>query len=144
MLCKSCSYGTERLIVKEWHSLSTDEWTAQDLAVVVESMLTPGVTRSLPEAWHGEYTLERAREWVQERDREGATLLVVERSSRMPVGLVILFEIDHEDDDSAEVHLGYLLAESAWGLGLASELICGLVECCRTAGVASLVGGVER
>jgi ribosomal-protein-alanine N-acetyltransferase len=144
MISKSCSYETERLLVTKWHGLSADEWTSQDLAVVVQSMLTPAVTRSLPEPWQGEYTLERARGWVQERDEEGATLLVIERSSKRPAGLVILFEIEQEGDAGPEVRLGYLLAESAWGRGLATELIHGLVEWSKDAGIGSLVGGVAR
>ncbi len=42
------------------------------------------------------------------------------------------------------MRLGYLLAERAWGKGIASELIRGLVEWCRKSGIASIVGGVER
>jgi RimJ/RimL family protein N-acetyltransferase len=130
--------------VKEWHSLSPDEWKAQELPAFVMSLMTPGVTRSLPEPWQGEYTLKRAREWVQERDIESTTLLIVDRSSRMPIGLVILFEEDHEGDGRIRVRLGYMLMESMWGKGIASELIQGLVKWCRNAGVASIVGGVER
>lgn len=144
MRCKTCSFVTQRLLVKEWHSLSADEWIPQDLADVVKTMLTTRVTRALPAAWQGAYTVERAQEWIKERDREGATLIVVERSSRMPVGLLILFEEDQGGVGGAEVRLGYVLAESAWGKGLASELVHGFVEWCRQAAVAAIVGGVER
>jgi RimJ/RimL family protein N-acetyltransferase len=130
--------------VKEWHSLSADEWTPQDLADVVKTMLSVRVTRSLPTAWQGAYTVERAHEWIKERDREGATLLAVERSSQLPAGLVILFEECDHGVDGAKVRLGYLLAESAWGKGMASELVRGFVGWCRKAGVSSIVGGVER
>ena len=143
-LCRTCSFVTQRLVVKEWHSLSADEWTPQDLADVVKTMLTTRVTRSLPPTWQGAYTRERAHEWVKERDREGVTLLAVERSSRMPVGLVILSERNHEGVGGAEVRLGYLLAEATWGRGLAGELVQGFVEWCRKARVATVVGGVAR
>jgi RimJ/RimL family protein N-acetyltransferase len=141
MICKSCSFHTERLIVKEWHSLAPEEWEDQEAANFVMSLMTPGVTQSLPEAWQGEYTLKRAREWVHERDNESTTLLVIDRSSRMPIGLVILYEEDQ--DGGIRVRLGYMLMESMWGKGLASELIRGLVEWCRNAGVVSIVGGVN-
>jgi RimJ/RimL family protein N-acetyltransferase len=62
----------------------------------------------------------------------------------MVVGFIILFEIDHGVADGAEVRLGYVLAESAWGRGLASELVHGFVEWCRKADVARIVGGVDR
>lgn len=144
MICKSCSFATERLLVKEWHSLTAREWTVQDLAAVVQSMLTPSVTQSLPEPWQGKYSLARARAWVQERDEEGATLLIIDRASREAVGVVILFEIEHEETARVELRLGYLLAESAWGRGLATELIRGVVEWCRGVGIGSIVGGVAR
>ena len=96
-------------------------------------MLTEPVTRTLPTAWQGNYTVSRAREWIKERDKEGTTLLVVERSTKEPIGLVILIEVDSENaNDGIEVRVGYLLAESAWGKGLATELVKGFVEWCRT------------
>lgn len=144
MLCKSCCFETERLLIKEWHSLAAGEWIAQDLAIIVQSMLTPSVTQSLPEPWQGEYTLARAREWVRERDEEGTMLLVIDRASRKAAGLVILFEIEHEETSSIELRLGYLLAESAWGKGFATELIRGLIAWCQSAGIGSIVGGVAR
>lgn len=99
--------------------------------------------QSLPDAWQGEYTEDRASRWIEERDRDGATLLVVERSSQMAIGLVILFESD-DGRLGRSVRIGYLLAESVWGQGLASELLEGFVDWCRTVEIASIVGGVER
>ena len=42
------------------------------------------------------------------------------------------------------LRLGYMLAESSWGKGLASELVRGVVEWCENKDVASVTGGVER
>ena len=142
LLSKACRFVTERLLVAEWHSLADDEWAKRDLDVVLTEMLTEPVTESLPEEWRGAFTKERAVEWIEERDREGATLLVVERASGAPVGLVILFEVD--TPGGIELRLGYLLAEVAWGRGIASELVEGVVQWSREAGFASIVGGVER
>jgi RimJ/RimL family protein N-acetyltransferase len=61
----------------------------------------------------------------------------------MPIGLIILFESAYGTDGS-ELRLGYMLAESAWGRGLASELVSGFVEWCQNNEVASVTGGVER
>ena len=143
MLIENCNFSTQRLLVREWHSLSPDEWIQQDLEVVVQNILTTRVTRSLPPAWQGTYTLDRARNWVQERDDEGVTLLVVEKTSQLPIGLIILFETA-DGTDGSELRLGYMLAESAWGKGLASELIGGFVEWCQNNDVNSVTGGVER
>ena len=55
---------------------------------------------------------------------------------------MILFETEGESNAGIEVRLGYLLAETAWGSGLASELVCGFVDWCRRQEIASIVGGV--
>ena len=138
-----CRFNTERLLVREWHSCSAVSVADQALAQVVCVLLTPSVTQSLPERWQGEYTTERASQWIEERDGEGTTLLVLDRLSGTPIGLMILFEND-DDPRGRIVRLGYLLAESAWGKGLASELVRGFVEWCRTVDIASIVSGVER
>ncbi len=143
VICGACKFETQRLSVGEWRSLSGDEGRDQELAQIVCSLLTPSVTQSLPERWQGEYTIERASDWIRNREREGATLLVLERSSRSPVGLVILFESIDEQLDRT-VRLGYLLSEPAWGKGLATELVCGFVDWCRTVNIATILGGVER
>ena len=143
MICDTCSFVTDRLLVKEWHSLSAGDWVDQDLAQAVSALLTPAVTQSLPEGWQGEYTIERATKWIEERDRTGTTLLVLERSSKAPIGLLILFESDNEPMGRC-VRLGYLLSKSAWGQGLASELVRGFVDWCRAVEIASIVGGIER
>ena len=144
MISDTCFFLTPRLLVKEWHSLTPDEWVEQDLADVVTHMLTDRVTQSLPTDWKGVYTLERARQWISERDSEGTTLLVVTRATGVPAGLVILFETVDESNDGVELRLGYLLAEAVWGGGVASELIRGFVGWCERNNVASIVGGVER
>lgn len=143
MVCGNYSFSTQRLLVNEWHSFTAEEWVQRDLAIVVMEMLTTRVTQPLPPAWQGSYSIDRARDWVKERDCEGVTLLVVEKASQKPVGLIILFD-PAKDGKGAELRLGYLLAESAWGKGLASELIMGFVEWCRRAEVALITGGVNR
>ncbi len=107
-------------------------------------MLTEPVTRSLPSTWQGAYTLERAREWIDERDREGTTLLVIGKSTRQAIGLMILLEMQAEGDiNYLDIRLGYLLSESSWGKGIASELVDGFVEWCREqTSISSIVGGV--
>jgi RimJ/RimL family protein N-acetyltransferase len=146
MTCETCAFETDRLLVREWHSITRDHWQEQDLADLVVSLMTEPVTRPLPSPWRGEYTVDRAVRWIAERDSEGPTLLVVERSTGQAVGLVILFEAAAGDDTGGiDVRLGYLLAESAWGKGLASELIEGFVGWSRAeAAIRSLAGGVER
>lgn len=145
MKCEACAFETERLLVREWHSPSALDLPQRDLAGVVADMLTEVVTRSLPPSWQDGFSVECARRWIEERDDDGTTLLVVDRSTRQAVGLMILFEMDAEAAaGGTEVRLGYLLAEPAWGKGLASELVQGFVAWCRgQAAISSLAGGVE-
>ena len=143
MICETCAFETNRLLVGEWHSLSHDD---DELARVSVNILTDSVTRSLPTSWQGSYTAERARAWITERDNEGTTLLIVEKSSGQAIGMMILFETDADSvSDGTEVRIGYLLSETAWGRGYASELIKEFVHWCRKhSSIRSLAGGVER
>ena len=112
-----------------------------DLAAVLPNLLTATTTASLPETWQGVYSNERARAWIGERDAESPTLLVVDRMSSEPIGLVMLVEM--EDDSSIDLRIGYLLAESSWGRGLATELVAGLVAWARRQpAIHTLTGGV--
>ena len=105
----------------------------------VANILTPTVTRSLPITWQGVYTAERAAAWIHERDQEGTTLLVIERSSNDSIGFLIL-SADHPH----KLRIGYLLAESVWGKSLASELIEGFVGWCRESDIRSVKAGVAE
>ena len=133
-------FSTERLLVNEWHSFSQDEWPQQDLDNVIQEILTERVTQNLPPSWQGSYTLARAHQWIIERDKEGITLLAVDKASKQVIGMMILFE----SEVSGNLRLGYMLNESAWGKGFASELVSGFVNWCRRNDIHSITGGVER
>ena len=98
------------------------------------------MTQSLPPSWQGSYTLERAEQWVSDRDNVGVTLLAIEKASKQAIGMVILFETEN----SGNLRLGYMLVESAWGKGFASELVAGFVQWCHHQDISSITGGVER
>lgn len=127
-------------MVNEWHSFTPDEWPQQNLDIAVQGLLTERVTKNLPPIWQGPYNLSRARQWIKERDKEGVTLLAVDTASEQAIGMIILFE----SDASGNLRLGYLLNESAWGKGFASELVGGFVSWCRHHDIHSVTGGVER
>ena len=131
-------FATEHLVVDEWHTIERDFDSSTELPLVVRSLLTPSVTASLPVAWQGPYTDQRAREWIDERDQEGTTLLVIDRSSAASIGLLILFA-----DDPGIFRIGYIFAESACGKGFATELILGFVAWCRDAGIQTIIAGVS-
>ncbi len=161
MTVEACRFETERLLVSGWHPPDATEQQLRDLADIVAAMLnqdqdptkpadsTPAresVMRWLPESWQGHYSTARARAWIDQRDREATTLLVVEKSTNHPAGLMILFEIESGDSAGAiEVRLGYILSGPFWRRGLASELIAGFVDWSRAQpGISRLAGGVSR
>ena len=140
MLKHDCRFATDRLQVCEWHSVSQADWDQEALESIVINTLTPQVTQSLPPSWQGSYSSERASSWIKERDSEGMTLLVIEKNNKSAIGLVIL----SASADGRDLRLGYLLNESVWGKGFASELISGLIEWCRENKISSVTGGVEQ
>ena len=131
-------FETERLLAGEWHTIERDFDSNTELPLVVQSILTPSVTASLPVAWQGAYSSHRSREWIDERDQEGTTLLVIDRSSSAPIGLLILFA-----EEPGNFRIGYIFAESAWGKGFATELILGFVNWCRDSGIQTIIAGVS-
>jgi RimJ/RimL family protein N-acetyltransferase len=130
--------------VKEWHSLTPAEWQEQSLVSAVTGIMTQRVTEALPPAWRGEFTVSRARAWIEERDREGLTLLAVLQETGAAVGLVIVHEAPVGESPGIELRIGYMLSEGSWGTGLGTELVKGLVGWARDNGVVSILGGVER
>lgn len=145
-ICGGCVLRTDRLIAGEWHAASEDLCNGRSLEEIVAEILTEPVTRSLPPSWHGDYSIDRARTWIGDRDREASTLLVVEKMSRSPAGLIILFEEGSSLQESGiEIRLGFLLAEKAWGRGYASEMIGALVRWCRgNPAISAIAGGVVK
>ena len=129
--------------MKEWRSFSSCDWRDQDLAQVVSEMLTENVTRSLPPVWQGKYTIERGRKWIKERDEEGTTLLVVDRSTLRVIGLMIFFIEAEGGNGETELRLAYLLSADTLKQGIASELLTGFVAWCREESpISSIAGGV--
>ena len=141
MKLELCHFSTDRLLVQNWHAECRGEAGNDELARIVQTILTPPVTAALPGHWQGEYTAARAAEFVAERDSEGNTLMVIEQSSHTLIGLLILFA-NSSGAGGREVRLGYLLAESAWGKGFATELVQGFVAWCKAAGGARIIAGV--
>ena len=136
-----CEFVTARLQVGSWSAVGRR--AGLDLAEVIAELLTERTTVALPESWQGSHTVDRARAWIEERDAESPTLLVMEAASARPVGLVVLAETPL-DDSMVDVRIGYVIAEEAWGRGLATELLSGLIDRMRIEPlVHTLTGGVD-
>lgn len=136
-----CHYATARLRVGPWPTGPDAE--DGELAGQVASILTAHTTAALPPQWRGDFTVDRARDWIAERDAESPTLLVTEVGTGEPIGLVILAALDLVGA-AVEVRIGYVIAERAWGRGYATELVAGLVDWARDQpAIRRLSGGVE-
>ena len=142
MTLSGCAFQTARLAVADWREGAQ---RTTGLAETVASVMTERVTATLPEEWQipGGYTVEDARQWIAARDAEGPTLLVSDLAAGEVLGFLIPFAVD--GDRGVDVRLGYVLAEHAWGRGIASELLAGFVSWCRARpDIASLTGGVGK
>jgi RimJ/RimL family protein N-acetyltransferase len=135
----NCEFVTDRLRVGPWHAAGHQ----LELPEVIAGMLTARTTRGLPEAWRVDFSVERANVWITERDAESPTLIATQAGSGRPVGLVFLHG-EPLDDSTVDVRIGYLIAEEAWGTGLATELVAGLVEWARPQpSIRTLTGGMD-
>lgn len=144
LLEEKCHFGTDRLQVKSLKGFSSSHGDVNALARRIQSILTPAVTESLPDEWQEVSTIEKAQQWLAARIKEGAVFTIQTKSEASLVGFLFLNVEEGLDARSSDVLLGYLLAEEAWGEGLGSELVAGLVRWCEEAGfVASLAGGVD-
>ena len=69
--------------------------------------------------------------------------LIEDSNNNKPIGFAFLHRFQDEDKIES-VHIGYLLAESHWGKGIASQLIKSLIEYYETqTSVKKIIGGVD-
>lgn len=128
--------------MSNWHRAA--ERAGVDLAESVAGLLTTRTTASLPGPWRGDYSVERARRWIAERDAESQTLLVTDHRTGAVVGLVLLFVEASSEDGNDDLRIGYLLSDAVWGQGLGSELVAGLVRWAKASpGLSTVTAGVE-
>ncbi len=134
-------FETDRLSVGPWHQVA--HRLDLDLSRVISEMLTVRTTVALPESWQGEQSVESARGWIIDRDADSLMLLVTESASREPAGILVLAEVPLLGS-GIDLRIGYLIAETSWGQGLATELVSGLVGWARTQPrIRTLTGGVD-
>ena len=138
----NCYFETERLVVDDWSRLLIGDASEALRDSFVVSLLTETVTRDLPPGWQGPYDTDRAASWFAERQSESTLLAIATRSDGRPVGLLILSE-SKNGDSATDIRLGYIIAEDSWGRGLATEVVAGIADWCRTDGtIRSVVGGI--
>ena len=129
-------FDTARLLVAHWAETIAAPKARQRLATQLPELLTPDVIAHLPPFF--DLTGQNIDQWIDARDAESDIYLIREISTDAFIGLMFLTLPFNND-----IHLGYLLGQSAWGKGYASELLAGLVLHVPKTGFR-LLGGVGR
>lgn len=139
----ACRFETDRLRVENWNgALGKGDARAALLAALAD-LLTPAVTKYLPEPMRLAEGAGAIEAWAVARDAESDVFTVRDRKTQTLLGLLIL-GADRDATGDLTIRLGFLLAESAWGQGYATELVRGLVAWCESQELpGQLLGGVE-
>ena len=135
-------FQTERLAVTDWAETLSDPKTRTDLEAELVEILTPDVVRHLPVPLQLAGSDNAITEWTSARAEEGTVFLVTVSTTEELSGLMLLAMMS-EPSEAKQCHVGYLLAERAWGKGYATELVTGLVEAMKSEAPVTLLGGVD-
>ncbi len=129
-------FETGRLDVRNWDTAISEAGCRAALADELRAILTKPVLAHLPPA------LQDARAdidgWITARAAESDVFLV-RGADKTLIGLLILARMGAGEP----IHIGYLLAEAAWGHGYATELVQGLVHALATQAQLDLYAGVD-
>lgn len=138
-----CHFKTQRLSVSPWTNQIKNLESENKFAEKVIEILTPNVTKALPDGWQNLKSVSDAKAWINDRDKESHFVTIQLLSTNETIGFIFLYESD-ADQNCYDLRFGYLLSESVWGKGFGTELIQALIQWCKNAGdIRSLSGGVE-
>ena len=129
-------FGTEWLAVAHWADTIAVPVARRGLVKQLPNLLTPDVIAHLPPFF--DLTDQNIDQWIDARDAESDIYMIREIGTDAIIGLMFLTPPFNND-----IHLGYLLGQTAWGKGYASELLSGLVLHVPKTGFR-LLGGVGR
>jgi len=93
-----------------------------EILVRVPELLTPKVVENLPPYFNNINSNSAAKDWLHKMVSESRLLAVKHRETNTLIGFVFIF-VEHGTD----AHIGYLLGESHWRKGYATELLQGLI-----------------
>ena len=137
-------FQTERLTIKDWSSQNKDLDSKRCFAEKTIELLSPNVTKSLPDGWQNINAVSKANQWILDRANESDFLVVMHSTTNELIGFIFLYK-SNIDKKPHHLRFGYLLSENEWGKGLGTELIEGLVALCKkNKNINSLSGGVEK
>lgn len=136
-------FMTARLKIFHWKEWLKDNDKRKKLGGRLAEILTIPVLAHLPPSLQLSSAGNAVEAWIAGRAAESDVYLVVAQADSQIIGLLFLVNLP-EKSGIDTIHLGYLLAESAWGKGFATELVSGLVAAMRFENAAQFVGGVGK
>ena len=141
ILHQDCLFKTNRISILHWDFVESHEELKDRRMDSVLNIMTPNVTKALPDGWQNLNTIDKAEEWIKDRKNDSHFYAITLTESNEIIGFLFLYATN----GIKELRLGYLLTESVWGQGIGSELVKGLVEWSRNTGIVnSISGGVEK
>ena len=121
------TFETSRLLVRARNaSIPTND-------VDLKALLTSAVLVHLPSHLQDATS---PTEWINARHAECEVLFASKKIDQSLLGLVLLAYLENN------IHLGYLLAEKAWGQGYGTELVQGLLAELEKSGAERIFAGV--
>jgi RimJ/RimL family protein N-acetyltransferase len=113
------AYQTSRLSLEEVSSKTPVNAT---LVSTIE-ILTPKVVENLPAYFQNINSISEAHDWFQKMVSDSRLFMVTSKGTNTIIGFVFVYV-----GNNKEAHIGYLLGESYWGKGYATELLSGLID----------------
>jgi len=144
ILNQNCLFSTNRVSIHNWKYIESQTELKNYRTESVLKIMTPSVTKALPDSWQNLDTIDKAKNWIVERKGDSHFYAITLTETSEIIGFLFLY-ISNETKESNELRLGYLLIESIWGKGIGSELVKGLVKMCSDSKmINSISGGVEK
>lgn len=136
-------FNTERLAVYDWTPTIEHQAQRFELETALSGLLTARVLEHLPPSLRTHPGPDGIARWIDARVAESDVLLIEQKDNGNLIGLMIL-SADGEYGAGCKVHIGYLLAEAAWGQGIATELVAGFVAAMKPFKPVQVIGGVDK
>jgi len=128
------AYQTPRLSVVEAFSGAQET----EILVATTGLLTAKVVESLPSYFRNINSISDARDWFKSMTLKSRLFMVMHTKTNAIIGFVF---VSVEND--VDAHIGYLLGDSYWGKGYATELLKGVISFLKHENkVKQLIAGV--
>jgi len=127
-------HQASRLQISE---IITSKQEPEFLVSVIE-VLTPKVVENLPPYFQNINSIQSAQEWLEQIIFDGSLFTVNLVGETNPIGFVFI-----STENTSGTHIGYLLGESYWGKGYATEILKGLIGFLESEDkITNLIAGV--